>query len=79
MSTTVPDAPRGLVNPVYLKLDVRRVLRNRRTLVFTLVMPVVFYFSFGASQPGADTKAYVMLSFAVYGAMVAAASTLEAT
>jgi ABC-2 type transport system permease protein len=74
MSTTVPDAPRGLVNPVYLKLDVRRVLRNRRTLVFTLVMPVVFYFSFGASQPGADTKAYVMLSFAVYGAMVAATS-----
>lgn len=73
MSTAV-DVPRGLVNPVYVKLDVRRVLRNRRTLVFTLVMPVVFYVSFGASQSGGDAKAYVMLSFAVYGAMVAATS-----
>jgi ABC-2 type transport system permease protein len=68
------EVPRGLVNPLYVQLDIRRVLRNRRTLVFTLVMPVVFYFSFGASQPGADAKAYVMLSFAVYGAMVAATS-----
>ncbi|GAB3454293.1 ABC transporter permease [Kineococcus endophyticus] len=72
--STAPEVPRGLVNPLYVQLDIRRVLRNRRTLVFTLVMPVVFYFSFGASQAGADAKAYVMLSFAVYGAMVAATS-----
>ena len=74
MTTITPEVPRGLVNPTYLRLDVRRVLRNRRTLVFTVVMPVVFYFAFGASQSDGDAKGYVMISFAVYGAMVAATS-----
>ncbi|PRY17312.1 ABC transporter permease [Kineococcus rhizosphaerae] len=73
-SAPAPGVPRGLVNPVYVRLDVKRVLRNRRTLIFTVVMPIVFYFAFGASQSSADAKGYVMLSFAVYGAMVAATS-----
>jgi ABC-2 type transport system permease protein len=62
------------MNTTYLRLELRRLLRNRRTLVFTLVMPVVFFLVFGVSQSGADAKAYVAISLAVYGAMVAATS-----
>lgn len=61
----------------YLALDVRRSFRNRRTLIFLLVMPVAFFLLFGAnyrkSEPG--TFAYVMVSMAVYGAMIATTST----
>jgi ABC-2 type transport system permease protein len=69
----------GPVNfsPTYLALDIRRSLRNRRTLIFLLVMPVAFFELFGAgyrtSDPGAF--AYVMVSMAVYGAMIATTST----
>ncbi|MFB9376244.1 ABC transporter permease [Kineococcus gynurae] len=74
-----PDHPRaGLrltwLNPTYLVLDARRVLRNRRTLIFTIAMPVVFFFVFGAGQGDPDAKAYIMISLGVYGAMVAATS-----
>ena len=44
LSTPVADrAPRtGLVQPdPFLRLELRRLLRNRRTLIFTLVMPPV--------------------------------------
>ena len=68
------DVPRALVNRTYLRLDVRRVLRNRRTLVFTVVMPVVFYVVFGVGQSAGADRAYAMISLAVYGAMVAATS-----
>lgn len=74
LSSATSAPTRRVLNPTYLRLDVRRVLRNRRTLVFAVVMPVVFYFVFGVGQSGADDKAYVMISLAVYGAMVAATS-----
>ena len=80
MSATIVDRPgRGPVSfsPTYLVLDVRRSLRNRRTLIFLLVMPVVFFLLFGGgfrdSDP--DAFAYVMVSMAVYGAMIATTST----
>ena len=80
MSATTVDRPgRGPVSfsPTYLVLDVRRSLRNRRTLIFLLVMPVVFFLLFGGgfrdSDP--DAFAYVMVSMAVYGAMIATTST----
>ena len=50
---------------------------NRRTTIFTLVMPVAFYFLFRTGRKGTTTvdgaalNAYVMVSLAVYGAMVA--------
>jgi ABC-2 type transport system permease protein len=63
-------------SPTYLMLDVRRTLRNRRTLIFLLVMPVAFFLLFGSgyrhSDPG--SFAYVMVSMAVYGAMIATTS-----
>jgi ABC-2 type transport system permease protein len=60
-----------------LALDIRRTLRNRRTLVFLLIMPVAFFLLFGAGFRDSDPKAfaYVMVSMAVYGAMIATTST----
>ncbi len=64
-------------SPTYLALDVRRAFRNRRTLVFLLVMPVAFFLLFGGSYRESDPEAfaYVMVSMAVYGAMIATTST----
>ena len=74
------DAPRvksalGGFNLTALRLEIRRVLRNRRTLFFILVFPSIFFFIFGLSNKGAraagDTVlGYIMISMAVYGAMV---------
>ena len=69
---------RGL-NPTMLEIELRRVLRNKRTAIFTLIMPVVLFELFGSSG-GASTEkagdgnvtAYILISMAVYGAMLAA-------
>jgi ABC-2 type transport system permease protein len=64
----------------FLTLEIRRVLRNRRTMIFILVMPAVFFLLFGAPQKGQTldngnpVAAYIMISLAVYGAMVATTS-----
>lgn len=68
---------RGL-NATYLRLELRRLLRNRRTLVFSLVMPPVFFLVFGASStyrsesagPHANVTAWILVSMALYGAML---------
>ncbi len=77
--SSITATGRGPVNfsPTYLALDIRRSLRNRRTMIFLVVMPVAFFLLFGGgfrtSQP--DAFAYVMVSMAVYGAMIATTST----
>ncbi|MET8084659.1 ABC transporter permease [Micromonospora sp. NPDC005237] len=66
--------------PAVLGIELRRVLRNRRTLAFTLIMPAVFFLIFGLPQRGQTldngrpVTAYVMISLAVYAAMVATTS-----
>jgi ABC-2 type transport system permease protein len=70
----MPAPLRGF-NRVALGLEVRRVLRNHRTLVIILGFPASFFLLFGlpyrSQHPGdAGTLAYVMVSMAVYGAMV---------
>lgn len=74
--------PLGGFNATIVRLELRRLLRNRRTVIFTLVMPVVFFLLFGLNKAYADQKAghgnvaaYVMISMAVYGAMIATTST----
>jgi len=66
--------PFGGFNLTALTLEVRRMLRNRRTLMFVVVMPTVFFFLFSnsaKSRPGGPpVAAFVMISMAVYGAMV---------
>ena len=36
--------PLGGFNVTFVRLEIRRMLRNRRTAIFTLIMPVAFYF-----------------------------------
>ncbi|CAN5408630.1 ABC transporter permease [soil metagenome] len=65
----------GGFNLTALRLEIRRVLRNRRTLFFILVFPSMFFFIFGLSNKGArgaggTVLGYIMISMAVYGAMV---------
>jgi ABC-2 type transport system permease protein len=71
--------PLGGFNVTFLGLEIRRVMRNRRTLLFMLIMPVVFYLAIG--RGGGDIhgmsvtiKAYEMVSLALYGAMTACTS-----
>lgn len=72
-------APRaGLLNPAFLAVELRRLLRNRRTIVFTLVMPPVFFLIFGTADAyttqsvgHANVTAWIMSSMALYGAMLA--------
>ncbi|MET0447816.1 MAG: ABC transporter permease [Aeromicrobium sp.] len=76
---TVP--PLGGFSPTFLRLELRRLLRNKRAVIFTLVMPSVFFLLFGtdASYKTAvvghgNRTAYIMVSMAVYGAMIATTS-----
>ncbi|SCL38246.1 ABC-2 type transport system permease protein [Micromonospora rhizosphaerae] len=74
-----PPALGGFSTAV-LAIEIRRVLRNRRTLMFTLVMPAVFFLLFGLPQRGQElpngrpVTAWIMISLAVYAAMVATTS-----
>ena len=64
-----------------IKLELRRMLRNRRTVIFTLVLPAVFFLLFGTNSSSRTQSAgdgnvtgYIMVSMAVYGAMLATTS-----
>jgi ABC-2 type transport system permease protein len=64
-----------------LRLEVRRRLRNRRTVIFALILPVFFFLAFGlnASYAGqrdgfGNVSAFVMISMALYGAVLSTAT-----
>ncbi|MFT4086645.1 MAG: ABC transporter permease [Gordonia sp. (in: high G+C Gram-positive bacteria)] len=78
--STAPSLSSFGIAPTYLATDVRRVLRNRRAMIFTVLMPALLYLVFGASQKTADTVGsgnvafYVLVGMAVYGAILAAST-----
>ena len=79
-----PAGSRGgpvMISPTYVAIDLRRQLRNRRTLIFLVVMPVAFFLAFGGGYRTSDPAAYayVMASMAVYGAMIATTSVGAST
>ncbi len=60
-----------------LMIEVRRLLRNRRTLLFTIGMPVMFFLLFGLNKSYAGLRAghgnvaaFIMISMALYGAVL---------
>lgn len=61
------------MNLALLRLETRRKLRDRRTLMFAVVLPAVFFVTFSAGQQdrvgGLSVGPYVMISMATYGAM----------
>jgi ABC-2 type transport system permease protein len=83
-ATAIPDlsgrAAPGLggFNLTALRLEFRRLLRNRRTVVITLIFPVFFFLIFGLNKSYAtdhaghgNVAAFIMISLSLYGAVVA--------
>ncbi|MHB8220354.1 MAG: ABC transporter permease [Acidimicrobiales bacterium] len=73
--------PLGGFTPAIVRLEVRRLLRNRRTVIFTVVFPVFFFLIFGLSSSYASNRigkgnvsAFIMISMALYGAVLATSS-----
>ncbi|WP_037607944.1 ABC transporter permease [Streptacidiphilus rugosus] len=63
-----------------IKLEVLRVLRNRRYLFFTVLFPVMMFFFYASanipgSLNGVDAKTYYMVSMATFGTVGAALNT----
>lgn len=73
--------PLGGFNLTMLGIELRRMLRNRRTIVFALVFPAAMFFVFGSGSQGdervgeGNVSAYVMVSMALYGGALIAAAT----
>ena len=72
--------PLGGFNRTVLGIELKRVLRNRRTIFFTLVFPAALFLSFGSTAGWDDraghgnVAAYIMVSMALYGAALTAAA-----
>ncbi|HEX5562260.1 MAG TPA: ABC transporter permease [Nocardioidaceae bacterium] len=86
MSTTAVDPtarrvpPLGGFNLTVLRIELTRMLRNRRTIVFTFVFPAALFLAIGSGS-GTDQSvghgnvaAYIMVSMALYGAALTAAA-----
>jgi ABC-2 type transport system permease protein len=63
-----------------IKLEVLRVLRNRRYLFFTVVFPAMMYFFYSSSFKnqmfdGISYKTYYMVSMATFGTLTASLNT----
>ena len=84
MSTIAPDfshrrAPAlGGFNLTALRIEVRRLTRNRRTIIISIVAPVIFFLAFGLNRTydtlaagHGNVSAFVMISLALYGAVIA--------
>jgi ABC-2 type transport system permease protein len=78
--------PMGGFNLTLVGIELRRMLRNRRTIIFALIFPAALFFVFGSgssgaeklggsAEPGSNVSAYVMVSMALYGGALIAAST----
>jgi ABC-2 type transport system permease protein len=86
MSTTIDPTtrrvpPLGGFNTTVLRIELRRMLRNRRTIFFALVFPAGLFFAIGGSTGWQEkvgygnVAAYIMVSMALYGGALIAAST----
>lgn len=81
--TTAPTTSRTtarprLVNSTYVRLELRRIIRDKVGLFFTVGLPAIMYLIFGAASSFKDEDAgngnvgmYIMISMAVYGATTA--------
>jgi ABC-2 type transport system permease protein len=65
------------MNVTYLHMEIKRLLRNRRVLIFSVLMPAILLVIFGGiykgeSLHGVGAAAYVMVSMGLFGSMSAA-------
>jgi ABC-2 type transport system permease protein len=77
MSAQSAPMRRGLagINPTVLGIEIRRLIRNRRMVIFALILPVVLFLLVGSNKSYANipaghgnTSAFLMVSMALYGA-----------
>jgi ABC-2 type transport system permease protein len=68
----------GGFNPTALRLEVRRMLRNRRTIIITMIAPVFLFLILGLNTSDehvvyghGNYAAFVMISLMLYGAVFA--------
>ncbi|NYI41717.1 ABC transporter permease [Demequina lutea] len=72
--------PMGGFNLTVLSIELKRMLSNKRTMVFTLIFPAAMFFAFGTGTGTADrvgsgnVSAYILVSMALYGAALTAAA-----
>jgi ABC-2 type transport system permease protein len=73
--------PLGGFSFTVLRLEVRRLMRNRRTMVLAIALPVIFFFGFGRnasyvhqSVGHGNLTAFEMISIALFGAVFATAT-----
>ena len=72
--------PMGGFNLTALSIELKRMLGNRRTIIFTLVFPAAMFFAFGtgtgtAGRVGAgNVSAYILVSMGLYGSALTAAA-----
>lgn len=76
-----PAPPIGGFSPTILRLEIRRLLRNRRTLFLAILMPVFFELTFGRTKSylhqtagRGNLTAFEMISIALFGAVFATAT-----
>ena len=65
------------MNLTYLRLEVVRVLRNKRVLIFSILLPSILLLVIGSPQKhdayqGTTVAAYIMVSMGIFGAMSSA-------
>ncbi|MGH9086814.1 MAG: hypothetical protein ACRDYZ_01655 [Acidimicrobiales bacterium] len=73
--------PLGAFSLGVVRIEVRRLLRNRRTLIFTVIVPTLFFLIFGLNSAYAtdsygsgNVSASILISMALYGAVLATTS-----
>jgi ABC-2 type transport system permease protein len=73
--------PMGGFSLTVLRLEVRRLLRNRRTMILAIAIPVIFFLGFGRngayvhqSIGRGNVTAFEMISIALFGAVFATAT-----
>jgi len=73
--------PLGGFSLTVLSIELRRMLRNRRTIIFTLILPAALLLSLGGQSDwqvrigAGNLAAYILISMALYGAALTAAAT----
>lgn len=68
-----------MINPIHVRTEIVRTLRNRRALAFSLALPLVLFYAIAGSQPharsdGISFPLYFMGGMATYGALFAVLS-----
>ena len=68
----------GGINFTVLELEVRKLVRNRRTVIFAVILPIVLFLFIGTNKAYAtqaeghgNVSAFLMVSMALYGAVLA--------